>query len=65
MEPNGKKVIYHNGRWHGFNSAFARLPDEKVTIIILTNKFNRNVYSVSRKMYNLFGNYGGKDEVQE
>jgi predicted component of type VI protein secretion system len=31
-----KKVIYHNGRWHGFNSAFARLTDEKVTIIILT-----------------------------
>jgi CubicO group peptidase (beta-lactamase class C family) len=65
MQPNDKKVIYHNGRWHGFNSAFARLPDEKVTIIILTNKFNRNVYSVSRKMYNLFGKYGGKDEVQE
>jgi CubicO group peptidase (beta-lactamase class C family) len=33
--PNGKKVIYHFGRWHGFNAAFARLLDEKVTIIIL------------------------------
>ncbi len=63
--PNGKKVIYHNGRWHGFNSAFARLTDEKITIIMLTNKFNRNVYSVSRKMYNLFGNYDGKDQGQE
>lgn len=55
--PNGKKVIYHHGRWHGFNSAFARLTDEKVTIIILTNKFNRSIYGVARKMYNLFGNY--------
>ena len=63
--PNGKKVIYHHGRWHGFNSAFARLTDEKVTIIILTNKFNRNIYGVARKMYNLFGDYGGKEELEE
>ncbi len=33
--PNGKKVVYHFGKWHGFNAAFARLMDEKVTIIIL------------------------------
>ena len=63
--PNGKKVIYHNGRWHGFNSAFARLTDEKVTIIMITNRFNRNVYPVARKMYNLFGNYGGKEDAGE
>jgi CubicO group peptidase (beta-lactamase class C family) len=55
--PNGKKIIYHNGRWHGFNSAFDRLVDEKVTIIMLCNKFNKNVYNISRNMYNLFGNY--------
>ena len=60
MYPNGKKVIYHNGRWHGFNSAFARLVDEKVTIIILGNKFNKTVYRVARDMYNLFGNYEQK-----
>jgi len=61
--PNGKKVVYHNGRWHGFNSAFARLTDENVTIIIITNRFNRYIYPVARKMYNLFGDYGGKDDV--
>jgi CubicO group peptidase (beta-lactamase class C family) len=55
--PNGKKVIYHFGRWHGFNAAFARLPDEKVTIIILGNKFNRNIYSVARQAYDIFGDY--------
>lgn len=63
MMPNNKKVIYHHGRWHGFNSAFARLPDEKITIIILSNKFNKNVYSVARNMYNLFGDYTGKGVV--
>jgi CubicO group peptidase (beta-lactamase class C family) len=63
--PNGKKVIYHHGRWHGFNSAFARLTDENVTIIMITNRFNRNVYPVARKMYDLFGNYGGNGDAGE
>lgn len=56
--PNGKKVVYHNGRWHGFNSAFARLPEEKATIIILGNRFKSSIYTTARKMYNLFGDYG-------
>lgn len=55
--PNGKKVVYHNGHWHGFNSAFSRLLNEKVTIIILGNRYNKNIYSIARKMYNLFGDY--------
>ena len=59
--PNGKKVIYHNGRWHGFNSAFARLVDEKVTIIMLSNKFNKGVYKIARDMYTLFGNYAANN----
>jgi CubicO group peptidase (beta-lactamase class C family) len=59
--PNGKKVIYHNGRWHGFNSAFARLVDEKVTIIMLSNKFNKGVYKIARDLYNVFGNYSANN----
>lgn len=62
MLPNGKKVIYHNGRWHGFNSAFARLTDEHITIIMTSNKYNMGVYSMSKKMYNLFGPYDGKSD---
>jgi len=58
MLPNGKKVIYHNGRWHGFNAAFARLTDEKATIIILGNKFSKNIYNTARLCYEIFGNYG-------
>jgi CubicO group peptidase (beta-lactamase class C family) len=57
MIPNGKKVIYHFGRWHGCNAAFARLVDEKVTIIILGNKYNSNIYRTASKSYNLFGDY--------
>lgn len=57
MLPNGKKVIYHNGRWHGFNAAFARLTDEHATIIILGNKYNSRIYTAARHAYDLFGNY--------
>lgn len=57
MLPNGKKVIYHFGRWHGFNSAFARLTDEKATIIILGNKYNRNIYRAAHLAYDIFGEY--------
>lgn len=55
--PNGKKVIYHFGKWHGFNAAFARLTDEKATIIILGNRFNRNIYHTAHLCYDLFGDY--------
>lgn len=61
-----KTVIYHNGHWHGFNSAFARLVDEKATIIILSNRYNRAVYSTAKKLYDVFGTYDGKpDEGEE
>ncbi len=55
--PNGKKVIYHFGRWHGFNAAFARLTDEKATVIILGNKYTSSVYTAARGSYDIFGNY--------
>jgi CubicO group peptidase (beta-lactamase class C family) len=63
LYPTGKKVIYHNGHWHGFNSAFARLPEEQATIIIISNKHNNGVYSTAKKLYEVFGTYEGKDEV--
>ena len=53
---NGKKLLFHNGWWHGNNTVFIRLPDEEATIIVLSNKYNRRVYS-SRMLCNLFGDY--------
>ncbi|MBK8952876.1 MAG: beta-lactamase family protein [Chitinophagaceae bacterium] len=55
--PNGKKVVYHFGRWHGFNAAFTRLVDEKATIIILGNKFTRSIYASAYHCYAFFGDY--------
>jgi CubicO group peptidase (beta-lactamase class C family) len=55
--PNGKKVVYHNGRWHGSNAAFAKLQDEHITIIIIGNRFTYRIYNTSRRSYDLFGQY--------
>ena len=42
---NGEKLTFHNGWWHGSNTAFVHLQKSKVTIIALGNKFSRRVYS--------------------
>jgi len=55
--PNGKKVVYHFGKWHGSNAVFARLIDERATIIILGNKFNRAIYDAGHLCYDIFGDY--------
>ncbi|MFY7840791.1 MAG: serine hydrolase domain-containing protein [Lacibacter sp.] len=44
--PHDKKIIYHNGWWHGNNATFYRVLPDSLTIIILGNKFNRNIYRV-------------------
>lgn len=55
--PNGKKVVYHYGKWHGFNAVFARLIDENATIIILGNRFTRSIYNAGYFSYDIFGDY--------
>ena len=62
--PNGKKTIYHNGWWHGSNAAFLRLLEDSVTIAIIGNKYNRNIYH-AKDMANLFGDYDGKGAEED
>jgi len=62
--PAGKKMIYHNGWWHGNNASFVRLLADSVTIIAISNKFNRAVYH-AKEMASVFGNYEDYDEEDE
>lgn len=39
-----QKIIYHNGFWHGTNTCFTRLIQDTVTIIVIGNKTNGNIY---------------------
>lgn len=62
--PDGKKVIYHNGWWHGSNASFLRLLKEDATIIVIGNKFTRAVYG-AKVLCNLFGDYYTGEEEEE
>lgn len=62
--PTGRKMIFHNGWWHGSNSVFTRLLQDSATIIVIGNKFNRNIYHTS-KLANVFGDYDGFGEEED
>ncbi len=62
--PNGKKMIYHNGWWHGYNASFIRLIDEDATIIVMGNQYTRAVYK-AKTLAPIFGAHyvaGEEDE---
>jgi CubicO group peptidase (beta-lactamase class C family) len=54
--PDGKKLIYHNGWWHGNRTVFIRMMEENATIIALCNNDNKRVYA-AKKLCDVFGNY--------
>ncbi len=51
--PDGRKIIYHNGWWHGNNAVFIRMIQDSATIIVLGNKYNPYIYK-SKKMAEIF-----------
>jgi len=54
-------LVYHNGKWHGTNTAFLRLVQDTATIIVLGNKENRNIYG-AKEMQGIFD---GKYEIDK
>jgi len=62
--PTGKKIIYHNGWWHGNNTVFSRLPEDSTAIIVLGNKFNRSIYQ-AKKIAGIFKGYGIQSDDDE
>ena len=62
--PSGKKIVYHNGWWHGNNTVFSKLMQDSTTIIVLGNKFNRNIYQ-AKKIAGIYPGYGIEMEDDE
>jgi len=62
--PSGKKMIYHNGWWHGNNAVFIRLLQDSATIVVLGNKENHGIYH-AKDLANYFGNYFGDGWEEE
>lgn len=51
---NGHKAYQHSGIWQGFNANIARFPDDKITVIILTNLNPSNPGIIARDVAALY-----------
>lgn len=54
--PDGYKIIYHNGWWHGNNTCFYRFVKDNFTIIVLGNKHTGSIYRQPNAVYNIIKN---------
>lgn len=62
--PNNEKIIFHNGWWHGNNTVFARIIQDSATVIVLGNRFNKNIYQ-AKKLFPAFGDYEPEEDTEE
>jgi CubicO group peptidase (beta-lactamase class C family) len=65
--PDGYKIIYHNGWWHGNNTCFYRFIKDNFTIIVLGNKYTGSIYRQPMAVYKIVngttaGSGQGEDE---
>lgn len=60
--PDGYKVIYHNGWWHGNNTCFYRFIEDNFTIIVLGNKYNSAIYRQPPVVYNIINGDAGRSD---
>jgi CubicO group peptidase (beta-lactamase class C family) len=61
----GDKIIYHNGWWHGYATLFYRKPSTESCVIILSNKYNGNIYQIKDILTVLDKNTTGIDVEHE
>lgn len=63
--PDGYKIIYHNGWWHGNNTCFYRFIKDNFTIVVLGNKYHNSIYGQPIKIYNLIQQQTGGEGMME
>lgn len=64
IKPPDPTIVYHNGWWHGNNAVFKRLVADSATVIILGNKFNRNIWAAG-KMSSVFTGHPDTTQLEE
>jgi hypothetical protein len=45
LYPNGEKLLYHNGWWHGNNTSFITYKKDTITVVCLGNKYSSRPYA--------------------
>lgn len=56
-DQNNQKIIYHNGWWHGYRTAFHRREYDNSCVIILSNRLDKVVYTQAKALFNILDNY--------
>ncbi|HCL06063.1 MAG TPA: serine hydrolase [Chitinophagaceae bacterium] len=59
-----EEIVYHNGWWHGNNTVFTRYIKDTATIIVLGNRYNRNIYK-AKKLSSAFTGRTDSTELEE
>lgn len=59
-----EEIVYHNGWWHGNNTVFTRYIKDSATIIVLGNRYNRNIYQ-AKKLSAAFTGRTDSTELEE
>ncbi len=62
--PDGYKIIYHNGWWHGNNTVFYRFVQDNFTIIVLGNKLNNSIYGQAKAVYDIVKHTGNRTDME-
>jgi CubicO group peptidase (beta-lactamase class C family) len=62
LPPNGEKMVYHNGWWHGNNTSFVPVKKDTVTVVCLGNKYSNRPYATLSMVSSLF--YKKKTEIE-
>lgn len=63
--PDGDKVVFHNGWWHGNNTVFLRFINDNFTIIVLGNKYNKSIYQHGPAIYKIVSNSPMSSEFED
>ena len=64
IKPPEPTIVYHNGWWHGNNAVFKRLVADTATVIILGNKFNKNIWAAG-KMSSVFTGHADTTQLEQ
>jgi len=57
LGPGYEKIIFHNGWWHGYRTAFHRREPDNSCVIILSNRLDAIVYSKPNEIFKILNKF--------
>lgn len=64
-DQDSNKIIYHNGWWHGYRTAFHRRLHDNSCVIVLSNRLNQSAYAVVKDIFKVLDDNKSKSNVQD